>query len=689
MTSVSTAPAGAPAPDYQALYLAAQRRYERERRARQQAETIAEEGLRTLHQRGRHAELMAAVARHANGSSSQVEALQSTLVEICAHTGWVCGFVYVPNTDVVRKLELSSCWLARGEGLDPFVATTRTARFLPRHGLPGRVYASAKAAWIEDVASDDNFPRKPDAISCGLRTGVAFPILIEDEVAAVVEFFAREAQAPDDDFLTILEAIGTQLGRVVERERTRRRLMHDATHDSLTGLPNRALFLTKLETRIDRARVDSNQSYSVLFIDLDRFKLINDSLGHRAGDALLLAITDRFGTALMQSDHSHVLARLGGDEFVILLDQAPKEVGARIAEELLASLACPITIEGHQLYGSASIGVTSGEFVYGAAADVLRDADLAMYEAKGRGKGRVALFEPQLHLHAMTRLAMESDLRSALRTDRFVLHYQPIVSISDQQVIGFEALVRWQKAPGVLVPPGAFIEIAEETGLIVFIGEVVLRKACTAIARWNAARPSHEAICVSVNVSARQFQQADFVQTVERALALSGALPKMLRLEVTESVAIANVQHTIAILEHLRTLGVRVSIDDFGTGHSSLSYIHQLTFDTIKIDRSFVQGMGAAKDGQHIVQTILELARNLNVTVVAEGAETQEQMSDLERLGCPLVQGYFISRPLDEGAATAWLSTVSSRVERSAGKVADLGQSNWLNSTRNQIPLTN
>ena len=656
-------PAVAPDPDYHALYLAAQRRFERERRARQQAETIAEEGLRTLHQRERHAALLATIARHANGSSTQVEALQGALSEICDHTGWVCGFAYFPDEAAERRLVLSACWLAVGEGLDAFIQATQTARFPLRHGLPGRVDATRQAAWIRDVAEDDNFPRKCEAIACGLRAGIAFPILVEGEVAVVIEFFAREALDADALFLTVLETVGTQLGRVVERERTRAQLVYDATHDALTGLPNRALFHERLASRIVAEADAGALPFAVLFIDLDRFKLVNDSLGHRAGDALLVTIARRFARALERSGIAHLLARLGGDEFVVLLDRVAATAQAiRVAEELLAALACPIALEGQSLYGSASIGVTCSTLGYASAADVMRDADLAMYEAKHKGKARVALFEPNLHLQAVTRLAVESDLRHALSEGQFVLHYQPIVALGTNHPIGFEALVRWQKAPGVLIPPAAFIGIAEETGLIVFLGDHVLQQACRTVARWNADRAEGDALFVAVNVSARQFQQPNFVQSVERAIAHAGARASFLRLELTESVAIANVARTVEILDALRARGVRVSIDDFGTGHSSLAYLHQLAFDTIKIDRSFVQAMDDATDGGHIVRTILDLARNLNVSVVAEGAETAEHMAKLERLGCPYVQGYFVSRPLNEDAATIWLSEAIPRV---------------------------
>lgn len=417
------------------------------------------------------------------------------------------------------------------------------------------------------------------------------------------------------------------------------------------------MFVERLERAIARTSRDAGTVYAVLFIDLDRFKLVNDSLGHQAGDHLLTEIASRFARIVAATGALHTLARLGGDEFTVLLEEIASDAEAlALAEQLLQALDAPILIEDQPLHGSASIGITSGTIGYTSAAEVMRDADLAMYRAKSLGRSRAATFDPSLHLKAVLRLAIEGDLRRALRENQFVLHYQPIMALSADRMTGFEALIRWQKEPGVLVPPNDFISIAEETGLIVHIGTWVLREACRTVARWNSERPANDLLSVSVNVSSRQFQQPDFVDQVQGALHASGADPQTLRIEITESVAIENTDRVVSILDALRALGVRISIDDFGTGYSSLSYLHRLPFDTIKIDRSFILSMSQDEDGREIVRTILDLARNLRMDVVAEGTETCADVDSLREMGCGYAQGYYFSRSIDENAVDAWLS---------------------------------
>ena len=559
-----------PAPDYKSMYEITHRRLEREQRARKQAEIIAEKGLTELHQRERHAALLEIIARTANGSSSMGDAIQTVLSEICGYTGWVCAFVYLPVGNGSDQFIASGYHLTLSEGLAAFSEATLGGWGASNNDL-ARVVAERRLLWTPDVAGDAVFTRRDIASLCGLRACVAVPVLIDGEVAAICEFFARESQEPDPTFMAVLNNIGTQLGRVVERERHRTQLIYDATHDALTGLPNRSLLLEQLSLRLI-ALNSGGHNFSLLFVDLDRFKLVNDSLGHHAGDELLIEVATRFGTVLAEVTTGHLLARLGGDEFVAIVDDCPDiESGSSVAERLLASLATPVLIEGQEFYGAASIGVTCSSFGYDDANDILRDADIAMYEAKRSGKGRVGLFEPVLHMQAVTRMTLESDLRKALRNREFVLHFQPIIPMFDTGQLDFEALVRWQKAPGVLVPPNSFLSVAEETGLIVFIGDYVLREACIAVANWNAGLRRSDWVTVSVNVSARQLNNAGLVSSIERALDNSGADPSMLRIELTESSALADLQQSISTLQSIRTMGVRVSIDDFGTGHSSLS----------------------------------------------------------------------------------------------------------------------
>ena len=642
-----------PEPDYRMLYLRAQRRFERERAVRLEVEAIAERGLRDLHERERQQTLLEAVARHANGTSSEQDALTFALVEICSHTGWAFSCVYWPDALDPSRLAPSPIFHCAGEGLEAFVAATERIEFPPEVGLPGRVRSSHRAHWIPDVTVDGNFLRRAEAAACGLRAGVAFPILVAGEVVAVLEFFAREVLAPDPAFLSVLTEIGTQLGRVVERARAARRLIYDATHDLLTGLPNRALFLDRLDAVIARG-----VGGAVLFVDLDRFKLVNDSLGHAVGDAFLIAIARRLAEVMDVVGRPHVLARLGGDEFILLLDGVadPAEASA-FAETLLVALATPIVIGGATLQATASVGIVMVGTGCGEARDLMRDADLAMYRAKMAGRARVAVFDESLHRDAVRRLEVESDLRAGLRDGAFVLHYQPIVSLGDRRTVGFEALVRWRRTPGALVYPGDFIAVAEESGLINPLGFWIMAEACRAAVRWNAGGGAAD--CrrwVSVNVSPRQFRCDDFVERVRDILRHTGAEPSLLKIEITESVAMENTERAASVLQSLRTLGVGISIDDFGTGYSSLSSLHRLPFDILKIDRSFVGAM--ERDGDAIVRTVLGLARGLGLGVVAEGTETAAQVEALAALGCGHAQGYHFSRPVPEAAMAEMIAAV-------------------------------
>ena len=517
------------------------------------------------------------------------------------------------------------------------------------------------AAWIADIEADADFPRASAARAAGLKAAMAFPVLVRADVAAVLEFFNDRTTPPDETLLRLMSQIGTQLGRAVERKRAEDKLVHDASHDPLTGLPNRALFLDRLQRAVARGARHADYRFAVLFIDLDRFKVVNDSLGHGAGDSLIVQVGTRLLASLRREDvlarpsadgdaDIDTLARLGGDEFTVLLDDIRDPSDAvRVAERIQAALGQPFVVDGHEVYASASIGIATSSTGYATPEEVLRDADLAMYRAKSLGKARSELFDQAMHVMAVKRLQLETDLRRALQQQEFVLHYQPIVALATGRTTGFEALVRWRRA-GELVYPGEFIDVAEDTGLILFLGLWVLREACATLRRWHAEFPRAAPLTMSVNVSARQFAQADFVPQVAQIVRETGVDARALRLEITESVTMGDAERTIQVLTSLREIGVRLSIDDFGTGYSSLSYLHRLPLDVLKIDRSFVAAMRPGSDGLQIVNTIMDLARNLGMDVVAEGTETAEQVAHLASLGCDFGQGYFFSRPIDEEA---------------------------------------
>jgi diguanylate cyclase (GGDEF)-like protein/PAS domain S-box-containing protein len=437
---------------------------------------------------------------------------------------------------------------------------------------------------------------------------------------------------------------------ITARKVAEKRLVHDAFHDALTGLPNRALFLDRLGMVIAHARRRGGHPYSVLFLDLDRFKNVNDSLGHNVGDELLVAVGRRLESLLRPGD---TVARLGGDEFAILLDDVIDGTQAtRVAQRVNRELAKPFGLRGHEVFVTMSLGIALGTSCdYERPEDVLRDADTAMYRAKAAGKDRHALFDRNMHDRAVALLQLENDLRRAIEREEFEVRYQPIVSLASGELDAFEALLRWHHPTRGLLQPESFISIAEDTGLIVPIGWWVLREACRQLAEWHALRPAGRPLSVSVNLSGKQFMQTDLVKRIKRLLRESGVPTGSLHLEMTESTIMDHGEVSLAKLSQLRSLGVKLYIDDFGTGYSSLSYLHRLPVDALKIDRSFISYTGDGNGRSEIVHTIVTLARTLGMGVAAEGLETAEQVSLLRGLDCQFGQGYFFSKPIDRSAA--------------------------------------
>lgn len=441
---------------------------------------------------------------------------------------------------------------------------------------------------------------------------------------------------------------------IANRRRAEALLVYDALHDALTGLPNRTLLVERIEQAIRTARYDSTYQFAVLFIDLDRFKLVNDSLGHTIGDELLVAISTRFRHCLRNSD---IVARLGGDEFTVLLEGIQDASDAtQVAQRILESLCTPFNLKGHTVASSASIGIVMGSTAYESAADLLRDADIAMYHAKETGRACYALFDRELHVQTLKALQIQNDLRQALERQEFILCYQPIVSLSTGKLIGFEALVRWHHPQQGFISPGEFISVAEETGFIIFLGEWVLREACRQMRQWQLQFPLHSPLTISVNISGKQFSQVNFVQQIEQILLETGFDAHLLKLEITESVLMENAQSSTTMLSQIQALGIRLSIDDFGTGYSSLSYLHRLRLDTLKIDRSFVRDVDLSVEKIEIIRTIIALAWNLGMDVVAEGIETKKQLFQLRSLKCEYGQGYLFAKPLDRAASEALLA---------------------------------
>jgi len=440
-------------------------------------------------------------------------------------------------------------------------------------------------------------------------------------------------------------------------------LAHNAFHDGLTNLPNRALFLDRLQHALTLSKRHTNYKFAVLLIDVDEFKVVNDSLGLSAGDELLIQVAQRLRESVRRVDtvsrprmaevpdrtaNDGNLARLGGDEFTILLDDIRDPIEAvRVAERIQGELATPFFINQEEIVISASIGIASSVSPHTQAEDLVRDADIAMYRAKRAGKARCEVSDTAMHANAVKRLRMETDLRKALDQGEFRVYYQPIVWLQTGKIAGFEALTRWQRPEG-MVPPMDFIGVAEETGLIIPMNRNLLREACEHLRYWQAEFPSDPPLTMSVNVTSKEFAQPDLAGEIGRSLEQTGIDPACLQVEIIETIAMGDAEKSGYVLAQLKSLGVRLSIDDFGTGYSSLSRLRRMPVDTLKIDRAFISNMDSDPENCAIVRAIIILAHNLGLKVVAEGTEREEQINLLKQYNCEMVQGYLFSRPADD-----------------------------------------
>ena len=436
-------------------------------------------------------------------------------------------------------------------------------------------------------------------------------------------------------------------------DRAYRENRYKALHDDLTDLPNRALFLDRLQQAIDRSDRD-HKLCAVLFMDLDHFKVVNDSLGHEVGDKLLITTARRLQACLRPGDTA---ARLGGDEFIALLDGVTDgDDAVRVAERIAKAFEVPVELEGRQVSIRTSVGISLDEEADGKPEILLRNADVAMYEAKKEGKARYKLFNPDMHAQVLRRLEMENGLRQAIEREELRVYYQPKVTLSTGRIIGMEALVRWEHPERGLIHPGEFIPLAEETGLIVPLGRWILRETCRQAREWQNQYPTVPPQVTSVNLSVKQFQEPDLVQELVEILRETGLGPSCLQLEITESVVTDNVEHAVGLLQELREVGVQLALDDFGTGYSSLVSLRRFPLDDLKIDQGFVDGLGRNTEDTAIVQLVIDLAHAVGMRALAEGVKTIEQVRQLQNMGCDQAQGYYFWEPLAGKTAAALLA---------------------------------
>jgi PAS domain S-box-containing protein len=537
-----------------------------------------------------------------------------------------------------------------------------------------------------DQLHPDDRPRVLEAAEKARVTGrgerLEYRIRHKDGSWRVVESTASAYRGPEGG----IEGLVIVNRDITERKRAEELLAHSALHDGLTNLANRTLLLDRLRRALGISKRHANFKFAVLFIDIDGFKLFNDSLGHAAGDALLMQIAERLTACLRRADTvsrpkqsvddenanvgDSTLARPGGDEFTVLAEELHDPSDAiRIAERIQQRLGTPFSIEGHEIVVTASVGVAFNGIDYAHAEDVLRDAEIAMYRAKQSGKARCEVFDNAMHAGALKRLQLETEMRRAVDQGEFHVYYQPIVSLQDGKIVGFEALTRWLSPHGMIMPSD-FIPIADETGIILAINRQLLPEACRQLRTWQEIFPSDPPLSLSVNISPKQFSQADLASQIAQLLEQGGADPRCVDLEITETIAMADAEKSAGMLDQLKALGVGLDIDDFGTGYSSLSRLQKFPVNTLKIDRAFVSHMDTDDETHEIVRVIVTLAHNLGLKVVAEGVETQAQLNLLREIGCERAQGYLFSKPVDHQAILKLLETDRSVLPRPSSKAA-------------------
>ncbi|MBY0270836.1 MAG: PAS domain S-box protein [Burkholderiales bacterium] len=583
-------------------------------------------------------------------SLTVAEAMPRIIGTMCEAMGWAYGARWALD-DTGQRLSRIEYWCAFEPEFDPAdrelwlsVGNTGSGRLLRR------AWIDKTASWLANLHDDKPFRRRASTIRFGWRSAYAFPILIGSDVVGIMEFFGPDSREPDEALVQTTVSIGSQIGQFIQRKQAEDKLSFLARFDTVTNLPNRYLFTDRLGQMLAQAK-RNNWSTGVLFVDLDRFKAVNDTYGHAAGDQLLREAAARMQACVRNSD---TVGRLSGDEFAVMLSNLAKtEDAGMIAQKIVEALAAPFDINGNQAHISASIGIALYPSDGNEPDTLLKNADTAMYRAKSQGRNGYQFFLPQMNERLIQRQQLEAQLHGALERREFLLHYQPKAELESGSVTGFEALLRWQNGD-TLVPPVEFIAVLEDTGLIVPVGEWILNSVCAQLKQWEqqgvALRP------VAVNLSARQFQVKNLVEVVGQALRSHNVNPALLKLELTESLLMSDAQESVETLHQLKELGVQLSVDDFGTGYSSLAYLKRFPLDELKIDREFIRDAINDPDDAAITVTIINLAHSLKLRVVAEGVESEGQLNFLRFHGCDEIQGFYLAPPLPADACARLLA---------------------------------